>query len=281
MLSTHDTPVCSLLHRPGGHTRFNASARLGVNGRRVSRFEQTRRHRHCDALPMPATGRKAFDARRFLDSSGGDRTVVRYREGETVYSQGDPCNAVMYLRAGEVRLSVLSRRGKEAIVAVLPPGTFFGEGALAGQRVRPGTAKASAASTVLVIERKAMTRHLHEQSGLSDRFIAHLLTRNARIEANLVDLLFNSAERRLARTLLTLARFGEVGRKQRIVSKISQQTLADMVGTTRSRINFFINRFKKLGYLEDRGGLTIHSSLLSLVLHDEPVVASHSSGEFI
>jgi CRP/FNR family transcriptional regulator, cyclic AMP receptor protein len=230
---------------------------------------------------MPAAGRKAFDARHFLESSGGDRTMVRYREGETVYSQGDPSDTVMYLRTGEVRLSVLSRRGKEAIVAVLPSGTFFGEGALAGQRVRSGSAKASAASTVLVIQLKAMTRHLHEQSALSDRFIAHLLTRNARIEGNLLDLLFNSAERRLARTLLILARFGEEGRKQRIVLKVSQQTLADMVGTTRSRVNFFINRFKKLGYLEDRGGLTIHSSLLSLVLQDEPIQAPRAKGDTI
>ncbi len=217
---------------------------------------------------MRVTGRKPFDTRRFLDSSGLDRKMVRYREGETVYSQGESCNTVMYLQAGEVRLSVLSRRGREAIVAVLPPATFFGEGTLAGQRVRTGSAKASAASMVLVIQRAAMTKLLHEQPGLSDRFIAHLLTRNVRIEADLIDLLFNSAEKRLARTLLLLARFGEEDRKQRIVSKISQQTLADMVGTTRSRVNFFINRFKKLGYLANRSGLTIHSSLLSLVLHD-------------
>ena len=213
--------------------------------------------------------RKAFDAKRFLDSSGLDRKIVRYADGETVYSQGDACDTVLYLQTGEVRLSVLSQRGKEAIVAVLAPSSFFGEGGLAGQAVRTARATASAASTVLVIQAAAMTKLLHEQPGLSDRFIAHLLTRNARIEADLIDLLFNSAEKRLARTLLLLARYAEENRPQRIIPKISQETLAEMVGTTRSRVNFFINRFKKLGFVEDRGGrLTVHSSLLTVVLHD-------------
>jgi CRP-like cAMP-binding protein len=217
---------------------------------------------------MVARRAKAFDAERFLDSTGLERTVASYRKGDAVYSQGEPCDTVMYLQSGEVTLSVVSTRGKEAIVAVLAPASFFGEGGLAGQTVRTGSAKASAPSTVLVIEKAAMLRLLHEQRGLSDRFIAHLLTRNVRIEADLIDLLFNSAEKRLARTLLLLARYGEQDRPQRVIPRISQETLAEMVGTTRSRVNFFMNRFKRLGFVEDHDGLSIHSSLLGVVLHD-------------
>jgi CRP/FNR family cyclic AMP-dependent transcriptional regulator len=211
---------------------------------------------------------RSFDAQAYLDSAGLERTVVAYGKGDTVYSQGHASDRVMYLQAGEVTLSVLSERGREAIVAILGPKTFFGEGGLCGQRLRTGTATASAASTVLVIEQAAMERLLHEQRALADRFIAHLLTRNARIEADLIDLLFNSAEKRLARALLLLARYGEQDRPQRVIPRISQQTLAHMVGTTRSRVNFFLNRFKKLGFIEDKDGLTIHSSLLTVVLHD-------------
>ena len=216
----------------------------------------------------PAARPRPFNAQAFLDSTGLERTVVAFPKGETVYSQGQACDSVMYLQSGEVTLSVLSERGKEAIVAIVGPGNFFGEGGLSGQRLRTGTATTSAGSTVLVIEQAAMVRLLHEQHALSDRFITHLLTRNARIEADLIDLLFNSAEKRLARALLLLARYGEEDRPQRVIPKISQQILADMVGTTRSRVNFFLNRFKKLGFIEDKDGLTIHSSLLSVVLHD-------------
>jgi CRP/FNR family transcriptional regulator, cyclic AMP receptor protein len=211
---------------------------------------------------------RPFDAEAFLDSVGLERTAVSCPKGDTIYSQGQACDSVMYLQSGEVTLSVLSERGREAIVAILGPTTFFGEGGLSGQRVRTGTATASATSTVLVIEQEAMVRLLHEHRGLSDRFITHLLTRNARIEADLIDLLFNSAEKRLARALLLLARYGELDRPQRVIPKISQQVLADMVGTTRSRVNVFLNRFKKMGFIEDKNGLTIHSSLLSVVLHD-------------
>lgn len=209
-----------------------------------------------------------FNPEAFLESADLERTVVPYAKGDTVYLQGQVCNAVLYLQFGEVTLSVTSKRGKEAIVAVLGPSTFFGEGGLSGQLVRTGTATASEQSTVLLIEQAAMARLLHEQRALADRFIAHLLTRNARFEADLIDLLFNSAEKRLARTLLLLARYGEEDRPQRVIPKISQQTLADMVGTTRSRVNFFMNRFKKLGFIEDNDGLAIHSSLLSVVLRD-------------
>ncbi len=211
---------------------------------------------------------RPFDAQAFLDSAGLERTVTTYGKGDTVYSQGQTCDAVMYLQAGEVTLSVLSTRGREAIVAVLGPGTFFGEGGLSGQRFRTGSAKASAVSTVLVIAQRAMVRLLHQERGMSDRFIAHLLSRNVRIEADLIDLLFNSAEKRLARVLLLLARYGEQDRPQRVIPRVSQQTLADMVGTTRSRVNFFLRRFKRMGFIEDADGLTIHSSLLSVILND-------------
>jgi len=194
---------------------------------------------------------------------------VVFRKGQIVYSQGQRCETLMYLQAGEITLSVMSRRGKEAIVAVLGPASFFGEGGLSGQRVRTGSATASTTSAVLVIEQAAMIRLLHEQRDLADRFMAHLLTRNARVEADLVDLLFNSAEKRLARTLLLLARYGDQETPQRVIPKVSQQTLADMVGTTRSRVNFFLNRFKKMGFIEAKDGLVIHRSLLSVVLHDK------------
>jgi len=217
---------------------------------------------------MKTHRRRAFDAQAFLDSSGLHRTVVAFGKGDQIYSQGDECETVMYLQKGAVTLSVRSNRGKEAIVAVLRPGCFFGEAGLAGELTRTGSATASAASTVLVIQQAGMVRLLHAQHALSDRFIAHLLTRNARIEADLIDLLFNSAEKRMARTLLLLARYGEQGPPQRVIPKISQETLAEMVGTTRSRVNFFMNRFKKLGFIEDDGGLTIHSSLLTVVLHE-------------
>jgi CRP/FNR family transcriptional regulator, cyclic AMP receptor protein len=217
---------------------------------------------------MAVGRRRSFDAEAFLESTGIERTVMSYRDGETVYSQGGSCDLVMYLQAGEVTLSVLSKRGKEAIVAVLAPGSFFGEGGLAGQALRTATARTTTSSTILAIHKDAMVRLLHEQHALADRFIAHLLTRNARIEADLIDLLFNSAEKRLARTLLLLARYGEQDRPQRVIPKISQETLAEMIGTTRSRVNFFMNRFKRLGFIEDKGGLTIHNSLLTVVLHD-------------
>lgn len=209
-----------------------------------------------------------FDAQVFLDSAGLERTIVPFRKGDIVYAQGQRCGTLMYLQAGEITLSVTSRQGREAIVAVLDPGTFFGEGGLSGQRVRAGTAKATASSTVLVIEQDAMIQLLHEHRSLSDRFIAHLLTRNARIEADVVDLLFNSAEKRLARTLLLLAHCGDQAAPQRVIPKISQQTLADMVGTTRSRVNYFLNRFKKMGFIEVGNGLVVHRSLLSVVSHD-------------
>jgi CRP/FNR family cyclic AMP-dependent transcriptional regulator len=212
----------------------------------------------------PRTG---FDLEAYLESTGGTRKVVHYRRGAVVFSQGDPGRDVRYIRKGAIKLSVLSRIGKEAVVAMLSPGDFFGEGALAGQSIRMGTATALVASSVLIIEKEAMVRLLHEEPAFSDRFISYMLDRNIRIEADLVDQLFNSSERRLARTLLLLARYGQT-HPQRTLPKISQETLAEMIGATRTRVNFFMNRFRKLGLIEYNGGLKINSSLLSIVLHD-------------
>lgn len=209
-----------------------------------------------------------FDPEAFLDSTGVQKTVLGYAAGQLIYSQGGPCETVLYVKRGEVKLSVISKTGKEAIVAVLDAGHFFGEGALAGQTVRIGSATAHAASTIIAVAKRDMQRLLHEEHSLSDGFITHLLTRNIRIEQDLIDQLFNSAEKRLARTLLLLARYGEEHVPQRVIPKISQETLAGMVGTTRSRVNFFMNRFKKLGFITVNGGLTINNSLLSVVLHD-------------
>jgi CRP/FNR family cyclic AMP-dependent transcriptional regulator len=209
----------------------------------------------------------SFDVEAYLDSTGPTRQVVQYRGGAVVYAQGDPANDIRYLQKGAIKLSVLSHIGKEAVVALLAPGDFFGEGALTGQSVRIATATAAVASRVLVIEKEAMVRLLHEESTFSDRFISYMLTRNMRIEADLVDQLFNSSEKRLARTLLLLARYGYAN-PQRTLPKISQETLAEMIGATRSRVNFFMNKFRKLGLIEYNGGLKINSSLLSIVLHD-------------
>lgn len=211
---------------------------------------------------------RPFDPEAFLESTGVSKTVLAYAEGQPIYSQGGTCDAVLYIKSGEVKLSVISKTGKEAIVAVLGAGNFFGEGALAGQPLRIGSATAHAASTIIAVEKGDMQQLLHEEHALSDGFIAHLLTRNIRIEQNLIDQLFNSAEKRLARTLLLLARYGEEHVPQRVIPKVSQETLAEMVGTTRARVNFFMNRFKKLGYITVDGGLTVNNSLLSVILHD-------------
>jgi CRP/FNR family cyclic AMP-dependent transcriptional regulator len=210
----------------------------------------------------------AFDVQAFLESAGATRTVVTYNRSDVVFSQGDPSGTVMYIQRGSIKISVLSHAGKEAVVAVLGPGDFFGEGALADQPVRIGTATAMTESTVLVIEKQEMVRVLHEQHAFSDRFIAYMLARNIRVEADLVDHLFNSSEKRLARTLLLLARYSKEGTQQRVLPKVSQETLAEMVGTTRSRVNFFMNKFKKLGFIDYNGDITVDASLVSVVLHD-------------
>jgi CRP-like cAMP-binding protein len=193
---------------------------------------------------------------------------MEYAKSQKFYSQGDPATSVMYIQKGRVKLSVVNEVGKEAVVAILGPGDFFGEGSIAGQSVRMGTASAITLSTVLVIEKKEMIRVLHSEHAFSDRFVAYMLTRNIRIEQDLVDQLFNSSEKRLARTLLLLAQYGKQDQPQKTVPKISQGTLAEMIGTTRSRVNFFMNKFKKLGFIRHNGGLQIDSSLLSVILHE-------------
>jgi CRP/FNR family cyclic AMP-dependent transcriptional regulator len=211
---------------------------------------------------------RLFDAQRFLDSAGPSNKIVKYEQASTVFAQGDAALSVMYVQHGGVKLSVISETGKEAVVALLGPGDFFGEGCLAGQPVRMATATAIAQTTVLIVEKRRMLQLLHDQSGFSDRFISHMLARNIRIEEDLVDQLFNSSEKRLARTLLLLARYGKQDKPARVLPKVSQEVLAEMVGTTRSRVNFFMNKFRKMGFIEYNGGLKINNSLLSVVLHD-------------
>jgi CRP/FNR family cyclic AMP-dependent transcriptional regulator len=211
--------------------------------------------------------RGAFDIEAYLESARGARRIVHYRRGAVVFAQGDRGHDVKYLQKGAIKLSVLSHTGREAVVAMLEPGTFFGEGVLAGQSVRIATAKAVVASSVLTIEKDAMMRLIHEEPTFADRFIAYMLTRNIRIEADLVDQLFNPSEKRLARTLLLLARYGK-GDPHPTLPKISQETLAEMIGATRSRVNFFMNKFRKLGFIEYNGGIKVNRSLLSVVLHD-------------
>ena len=210
----------------------------------------------------------AFNAQAFLDSAGLARRIVEYRKSEKIYSQGESAKDVLYIQKGGIKLSVVNEVGKEAVVAMLGPGDFFGEGGLAGQLVRMGTATAITPTTLLVIEKKEMIRVLHAEHAFSDRFVAYMLARNIRIEQDLVDQLFNSSEKRLARTLLLLARYGQQDQPQKMVPKISQETLAEMIGTTRSRVNFFMNKFKKLGFIKYNGGLHIDTSLLSVVLHE-------------
>jgi len=217
--------------------------------------------------PIPPARGGDFNIQAFLESAGGAHAVEQYRRGGVVFSQGDRARDVKYLEKGAVKLSVLSQNGKEAVVAMLDPGNFFGEGVLAGQSIRIATAKAVVASSVLTIGMDAMTRLLHDEPSFADRFIAYMLTRNIRIEADLVDHLFNSSEKRLARTLLLLARYGK-GDLHATLPKISQETLAEMIGATRSRVNIFMNKFRKLGFIEYNGGITINRSLLSVVLHD-------------
>ena len=211
----------------------------------------------------------AFDVELFLDSAGLRRTVDKFRRKETVFAQGDPAKHVMYIQEGGVKLTVVNETGKEAVVAILGPGDFFGEGCLAGQSVCMATATTIAPTTVLVIEKNEMIRVLHEEHEFSDRFIAYMLARNVRVEEDLIDQLFNSSEKRLARTLLLLARYGSRGHPQKVLPKVSQEMLSEMIGTTRPRVNFFMNKFRKLGFIQySKGEIHIDNSLLSVVLHD-------------
>jgi CRP/FNR family cyclic AMP-dependent transcriptional regulator len=217
---------------------------------------------------MKSKPKASFDADAFLRSVGVGKTILSYQPTDVIFSQGDASDSVLYIQEGAVKLSVQSHGGKEAVVAMLGPGDFFGERALAGHPVRLEAATAMSATTVLSIPKRLMIRLLHDQHALSDRFITFMLARNIRIEEDLVDQLFNSSEKRLARTLLLLARYGKPDQKHRVLPRIPLETLAEMVGTTRSRVNFFMNKFKKLGFIEYNGGLKVHHSLLTVIVHD-------------
>ena len=209
-----------------------------------------------------------FNAQEFLDTAGVARKIQEYRRGESIYSQGDAAETVMYVQQGGVKLSVVNGSGKEAVVAMFGPTDFFGEGCMAGQRVRMGTTSAVTPTTLLVIEKKELLRALHAQHELSDHFIAYMLGRNIRVEEDLIDQLFNSSEKRLARTLLLLARYGKQEQPDHVLPRVSRETLASMVGTTRSRVNFFMNKFRKLGFIEYNGKIKVNKSLLTVVLHE-------------
>ena len=209
-----------------------------------------------------------FNAQAFLDTAGVARRVMDYRRGESIYSQGESAETVLYIQKGGVKLSVVNGTGKEAVVAMFGPSDFFGEGCMAGQTVRMGTATAITPSTVLIIDKNELLRVLHAEHELSDYFIAYMLSHNIRVEEDLIDQLFNSSEKRLARTLLLLARYGKQEQPDRILAKVSQETLAKMIGTTRSRVNFFMNKFRKLGFIEYNGKIKVNKSLLTVVLHE-------------
>jgi CRP-like cAMP-binding protein len=209
-----------------------------------------------------------FDPQVFLDTAGVARRVVEFRRGESIYSQGEAANSVMYVQKGGVKFTVVNGSGKEAVVAMFGPSDFFGEGCMAGQSVRMGTTTAITPTTILVLDKKELLRVLHEEHELSDHFIGYMLAHNIRVEEDLVDQLFNSSEKRLARALLLLARYGQQEMPDRILAKVSQETLAKMIGTTRSRVNFFMNKFRKLGFIEYNGKIKINKSLLTVVLHE-------------
>jgi CRP/FNR family transcriptional regulator, cyclic AMP receptor protein len=210
----------------------------------------------------------SFDPQVFLDTAGISRKIAEFRRGESIFAQGDAADSVMYVQQGGVKFSVVNGSGKEAVVAMFGPSDFFGEGCMAGQAVRMGTAAAITPTTILVMEKNELLRVLHSQHELSDHFIRYMLAHNIRVEEDLVDQLFNSSEKRLARTLLLLARYGKQDQPIRILPKVSQETLASMIGTTRSRVNFFMNKFRKLGFIEYNGKIKVNKSLLTVVLHE-------------
>jgi CRP/FNR family cyclic AMP-dependent transcriptional regulator len=210
----------------------------------------------------------SFDPQVFLDTAGVARKIAEFRKSESIYSQGEAANSVMYVQKGGVRLSVVNGSGKEAVVAMFGPRDFFGEGCMAGQTIRMGTAKAVTPTTLLVIEKDELLRALHAEHGLSDHFIIYMLAHNIRVEEDLIDQLFNSSEKRLARSLLLLARYGKQDHPDSILPKVSQETLAEMIGTTRSRVNFFMNKFRNLGFIEYNGKIKVNKSLLTVFLHE-------------
>ena len=215
-----------------------------------------------------------FDPKAFLDTENVGRTICKYRKDQMVFSQGSSADAVFYIQKGKVKITVVSEQGKEAVVAILGPDEFCGEGCLTGQPRRMATAVAMTECEIMRLEKAAMIRVLHEEPAFSEMFVAHLLARTIRVEEDLVDQLFNSSEKRLARSLLLLANFGKDGRPERIITKVSQETLAEMIGTTRSRVSHFMNKFRKLGFIDYNGHLEVHSSLLNVVLHDQPQISN-------
>jgi CRP-like cAMP-binding protein len=218
-----------------------------------------------------------FDPKEFLAKVGGGRTISKYRKKQAVFSQGDAADAVFYIQKGKVKITVLSERGKEAVVAILGKDEFCGEGCLAGQDRRIGTAAAMTECEIMRLEKESFVRALHDEPSFSETFVAHLLARTIRVEEDLVDQLFNSSEKRLARALLLLANFGKEGRPEPIIAKVSQETLAEMIGTTRSRVSFFMNKFRKLGFIDYNGTLEVHSSLLSVVLNERPHITDKTN----
>ena len=221
---------------------------------------------------MATKRRRSFNTKSFLARVGEGRSIGKYSKGQAVFAQGDPGDAVFYIQKGKAKLTVVSEQGKEAVIAILGADDFFGEGCLAGQTQRIATVTTMTDSVIVRLEKSAIIEVLHQEPAFSELFIAHLLGRTIRVEADLVDQLFNSSEKRLARLLLLLANFGKEGVPEPVIAKISQETLAEMIGTTRSRVSFFMNKFRKLGFIEYNGGIEVHSSLLNVVLHDQPTI---------
>jgi CRP-like cAMP-binding protein len=219
---------------------------------------------------MKRKAKPPFDPKVFLSKVNGGRAISEYRKDKVVFRQGDPSDAVFYIQSGKVKTTVVSEQGKEAVVAILDTGDFFGEACLTGQPQRLSTVTAITECVIVRITKADITRVIHEEPAFAELFISHLLARNSRVEEDLVDQLFNSSEKRLARTLLLLANFGKEGRPEPIIAKVSQETLAEMIGTTRSRVSFFMNKFRKLGLIDYNGSIEVHSSLLNVVLRDQP-----------
>jgi CRP/FNR family cyclic AMP-dependent transcriptional regulator len=228
--------------------------------------------------PLASTA-PPFDPKVFLAKVDGGRTISKYRKNQKIFLQGDAADSVFYIKKGKVKITVVSEHGKEAVVAILGKDEFCGEGCLAGQPKRIASATALTECEIMRIEKEVIIRVLHDEPSFSEMFIAHLLLRATRVEEDLVDQLFNSSEKRLARALLLLANFGKEGRPEPIIAKVSQETLAEMIGTTRSRVNFFMNKFRRLGFISYNGTMEVHSSLLSVVLHDQPHIENDASRE--
>jgi CRP/FNR family transcriptional regulator, cyclic AMP receptor protein len=257
-----------------GMSARNIKDRFKVSPRLSARFPSTQKALMIglEGHAMATKRRRSFDTKSFLARVGNGRSIGKYRRGQVVFSQGDLGDAVFYIQKGKAKLTVVSEQGKEAVIAILGTDEFFGEGCLAGQTRRIATVTTMTEAVIVRLEKSAIIKVIHEEPAFSELFIAHLLGRSIRIEADLVDQLFNSSEKRLARLLLLLANFGKEGAPEPVIAKISQETLAEMIGTTRSRVSFFMNKFRKLGFINYNGGIEVHSSLLNVVLHDQPQI---------